>query len=271
MNDLFFHNAFLSQKRINSLLSPSAVAKKILVLDSVDSTNKFVKSKAAEGECDGYTVIANEQTAGRGRLGRSFFSPCGSGLYMSILLRPENFSASMAFKITAVAAVAVCEAIEALSDKKAEIKWVNDVYIGGKKVCGILTEASFNSDTSEIDYAVIGIGVNILPPDGGFPDEISNIAGAVYSEDALPDDIKNRLSAEIINRFSKYYLADNGSEYVEEYRKRNIVPGRRVIIISQGSSREATAIDIDQECRLKVRYDDGSEELLSSGEISIRF
>ena len=127
-------------------------------------------------------VIANEQTAGRGRLSRSFFSPKDTGIYMSLLLRPKNYSAKQAVRITTMAAVAMCEAIETVSDEKAEIKWVNDIFVRGEKVCGILTEGSFNLESGLLDYAVLGIGINIYQPKDGFPNELSSIAGAVFSE-----------------------------------------------------------------------------------------
>ncbi len=240
----------------------------IVVLPVTTSTNANVREKAMEGATEGYTVIANEQTQGRGRRGRSFFAPAGTGIYMSILLRPQNIRAEQAVCITTIAAVAVCEAIEAVSDEKAQIKWVNDVFVRGKKVCGILTEASLGMENGLLEYAILGIGINVYRPEGGFG-ELETIAGAVL--DAPKADAKNKLAAEVMNSFMKYYSNMEQSEYVKEYQKRSLAIGRQVNVLSGNDSRQAQVLSVDEECRLHVRYEDGTEETLSSGEISIRF
>ena len=142
---------------------------RLRVYPSVTSTNTILKNMAAAGEPEGAVAVAGEQTAGRGRMGRSFYSPPGTGLYLSILLRP-GIPAEETTPVTACAAVAVAESIEELSGEPAQIKWVNDVYVRGKKVCGILTEASIDCETRIADYLVVGIGVNTAPsPPGIFP------------------------------------------------------------------------------------------------------
>ena len=145
----------------------------IILLDEIDSTNNFLKQKAESGEKSGTVIIAKRQTGGKGRLGRSFFSPQG-GMYLSILLRPQ-ISAEKSLFITTAAAVAVCRAIEKVSNKKSGIKWVNDVFIDNKKVCGILTEASLDFETGGLYYAVVGIGVNLYYPKNSFPNDIKSI------------------------------------------------------------------------------------------------
>ena len=136
---------------------------------------------------------AGMQTQGRGRLGRSFFSPSDSGLYMSILLRPD-MAAADAVKITTAAAVSVALAVEKVSDQKPDIKWVNDIYINGRKICGILTEASFSMESGGLDCAVLGIGVNTYEPEGGFPEAIRDIAGPIFHE--RKSDMRNRIAAD---------------------------------------------------------------------------
>lgn len=180
-----------------------------------------------------------------------------------------------------MAAVAVCEAIEAVSGEKAQIKWVNDIYVRGRKVCGILTEGSFGLESGLLEYAVLGIGINVYQPDGGFPEELRGIAGAVF--DSRQDDAKNRMTAEFLNRFFVYYGSDNYyrtaqhgtgvevADYVEEYRRRSLVIGKQIVVLSANEAKDAVAIGVDDECRLLVRYADGTEACLSSGEISIRF
>ncbi|MDE6015744.1 MAG: biotin--[acetyl-CoA-carboxylase] ligase [Acetatifactor sp.] len=252
----------------------------ISVVPTAVSTNAIVRESADCGTPEGYVVLANEQTAGRGRLGRSFFSPQGTGIYMSLLLRPENCSSKQAVRITTMAAVAVCEAIEAVSGERAQIKWVNDIYVRDRKVCGILTEGSFGLESGLLEYAVLGIGINVYQPDGGFPEELKGIAGAVF--DSRQDDVKNRMAAEFLNRFLVYYGSDNyywtaqhgtgvgAADYVEEYRRRSLVIGKQIVVLSANEAKDAVAIGVDDECRLLVRYADGVEACLSSGEISIR-
>lgn len=258
----------LSVQGIKKYLKPICSGIDMTVLQTVDSTNAAVREKAAEGAGEGCTVIANNQTNGKGRIGRSFFSPPETGIYMSLLLRPAHYSSKQAVKLTTMAAVAGCEAIETVSGEKAQIKWVNDIYIDGKKVSGILTEASLGLENGFLDYAVLGIGINVYPPKGGFPGELENIAGAVFS---MPhDDGKNRLAAEFLNRFMTYYAKPENSGYADKYRSRSLVIGKEVQVIFPGHFQKAVALDIDEACRLIVRYEDGKTESLSSGEISVR-
>ena len=259
----------LSAQGIRKYLRPELQDMEILVTDTAVSTNAIAREEANSGKPEGYIVLANEQTGGHGRLGRSFFSPKDTGIYMSLLLRPQNCSAEQAVRITTMAAVAMCEAIEAVSDEKAGIKWVNDIFIRGKKVCGILTEGSFNLENGLLDYAVLGIGVNIYPPENGFPKELEHIAGTVFQENQC--DAKNRLISEFLNRFYDYYSSEDLSSYVEKYRSRSLVIGREVTLMSQSSSRNALVLGIDDDCHLLVRYPDGTEGHYSSGEISLRF
>lgn len=148
------------------------------VRKSLDSTNAEALRRAVDGAPEGTVIVAEEQTAGRGRRGRSFFSPAGTGIYLSILVRPA-LAAERAHLLTCSAAVAVAEAIEACAGVDASIKWVNDVYCRGKKVAGILTEGSFDLEGGVLQHAVVGIGVNVRPPHAGFPAEIAERAGAV--------------------------------------------------------------------------------------------
>lgn len=241
----------------------------ISVRQTVSSTNSLVKEMANCGAPEGCMVLANEQTAGRGRMGRSFFSPQGTGVYMSLLLRPKDFSPEQAVRITTMAAVAMCEAIEAVSDEKAEIKWVNDVFVRGKKVCGILTEGSFGLENGLLEYVVLGIGTNLYEPENGFQEEIKAIAGTVFQ--TRQSDAKNRLTAAFLNHFYTYYTASNPAEYVEKYRSRSFAIGKEVTLMSARESKNAVVLGVDDHCRLLVQYADGTEDCFSSGEISIRF
>lgn len=259
----------LSPQGIQKYLNPEYSNMDIMVLQTVDSTNVLVREKANSGLAEGYAVISNEQTEGRGRYGRKFFSPYGTGVYMSLLLRPDHYSARQAVRITTMAAVAMCEAIEDVSGETAQIKWVNDIYVKGKKVCGILTEASFGLESGMLEYAVLGVGVNVYAPQEGFPEEIEQIAGAVF--DSTQDDIKNHLVAAFLNRFMGYYVAQNPIRYIEKYRNRSLAVGKQIMVISGNKTRNASVYGVDDECRLLVKYDDGTKESLAYGEVDIRF
>lgn len=257
----------LSYNGIVSAIGKNIEKYDISVLGTVTSTNSLIKAEAAKNANEGRIIVAASQTAGRGRFGRTFFSPSDSGLYISILLRPA-LPVTAAVSVTAAAAAAVAEALETVSGKKTDIKWVNDVLINNKKVCGILTEAALDIESGALSYAVLGIGVNVYPPDGGFPDDIKNKAGALCEKKERG--LKNRLAAEIITRFFGYYSSLAEKTYLASYRARCIVPGKRITVLSGTEEIPATALGIDGDCRLLVRYEDGREEYLSSGEISIK-
>ncbi|MBR5967587.1 MAG: biotin--[Lachnospiraceae bacterium] len=258
----------LSGNGIRKYLDASLAQMKIDVYAVTDSTNIRVREAALSGASEGFAAIAGSQTAGRGRLGRSFYSPSGTGLYLSLLLRPASLPSQQTIKITTLAAVAACEAIEAVSDRKAMIKWVNDIFIDGRKVSGILTEASFSLESNTADYVILGIGFNILTPDGGFPDEIKNIAGSIFT--APQKDIRNRLAAEFINRFMKSYHAPSFGGYEKKYRERSLAVGRTVDVLLPEGPKEALVLDVDDDCRLLVEYPDGTRDSLYSGEVSIK-
>lgn len=259
----------LSVQGIRKYLKPACASMELEVLPVAESTNVLLKERAGAGAKDGYVLLANSQTAGRGRLGRSFYSPGDTGVYMSLLLRPQGYSPDQAVRLTTMAAVAACEAIEEVSGKEAQIKWVNDVYMDHKKVSGILTEAAFSLEDSGLDYIVVGIGINAYPPKEGFPPELEQIAGTVFQE--RRSDGKNRLAAAFLNHFMDCYAAGEKMDYAKEYRARSLVIGKEIRVISPTGQKEARALDVDEECRLVVQYGDGSRETLSSGEISIRF
>ncbi len=239
----------------------------LIVLDTVSSTNDYLKELAAKGAPDGTTVISLNQSKGKGRLGRSFYSPENTGVYLSILLRPK-LSLSECLLLTTAAAVAVAEAVENVSGKKAMIKWVNDVFLNNKKICGILTEASTDIESGGLSYAVVGIGVNICEPSGGFPDEIKDIAGAVFeSGDNAP---RAKLAADIIKRFYYFYETLPERTFLNGYTKRSFLLGKKVKVINGENISPATALEIDRDCRLLVRFENGEEKWLSSGEVSVK-
>lgn len=265
----------LSPQGIRKYLQEAYRELELLVLPTASSTNAVVKERANSGCGEGLLVVSNEQTEGKGRRGRSFFSPGKTGIYMSLLLRPKHFTANQAAQITTMAAVAMCEAIEEVSGEQAGIKWVNDIFVRGKKVCGILTEASLDMESGLLEYAVLGAGVNVYSPGDGFPEEIKEVAGAVFENTG--DDRKNRLTAAFLNHFMTYYEAENGAAkrndtaaYIEKYQARSMAVGKEIVVLSGEQGRNAFAYGVDEECRLLVRYEDGQTDRLSCGEISIR-
>ena len=270
----------LSAAGIRRYLGPGADGLDIHTEYSVSSTNTVLREKAAAGAPEGYVLAAVTQTAGKGRVGRSFFSPADTGLYLSLILRPQRFSALRAQRFTTIAAVAACEAVEEVTGVPAGIKWVNDIYVNGKKVSGILTEASIGLEDGFLEYAVVGIGFNMYPPKDGFPEEIKDRAGAV-TDIRVPDG-RNLLAAAFLGRFMYYYEAEKNAgdggaaeteapgSYVKKYREKSIVTGKDVLVLHASGPERAHAVSIDDECRLVVRYEDGRTETLSSGEISIR-
>lgn len=247
------------------IISPLEISKnlqkniQILYFEEINSTNNYIKAKADSPEF--LTVIANSQTSGKGRMNRNFHSPQNSGIYMSILLKPK-FKAENSVLITAAAAVAVSEAIESLCPVNTKIKWVNDIFINNKKVCGILTEGSLNPDGS-FNYAVLGIGINAYMPKNNFPEEIRNIAGAVFKEEK--ENLRNRLISLIINNFLRYYNDLEKRDFLEIYKQKSLVLGKEIVT----PNGKALVLDIDDNCRLSVEYKNGEKQFLSSGEISI--
>jgi BirA family biotin operon repressor/biotin-[acetyl-CoA-carboxylase] ligase len=235
----------------------------VLVLKTVDSTNTYAKKLAIEGAAHGTLVVAEEQTAGRGRYGKSFFSPKGTGLYMSVILRPGT-NVSAAQMVTVAAAVSVCETIEAITGLSPQIKWVNDVFLSGKKVCGILSEAGTNFETGEIDYIIVGIGVNCSTLAQDFPPEIRSLAASV-SYDGL---IRNRLCSSIYDCLIAMFEHLSDRSIIDAYRDRSMMLNRRISFTFNGVTLQGVAMDINDAGNLIVRCDSGDTITLVGGEVS---
>ncbi|MBN7774371.1 biotin--[acetyl-CoA-carboxylase] ligase [Clostridium aminobutyricum] len=255
----------LSEQGVRMHLRPNNSSMPLYVHSIIDSTNQGAKLLALQGAEHGTVVLANEQTKGRGRLGRDFYSPASTGIYLSIILKP-NFDSSKSVLVTTAASVAVVRAIKKVCQCDAVIKWVNDVYIGEKKICGILTEAVSNFENGEIEYLVLGIGVNCQLPANGFPEEIKEKAGVI----PVPFS-RNMLAAEIINQVLEIYAELESRNFIQEYKQKSMVLGKNIQVIRKGVSLEAFARDIDEDGGLLVEFPDGTKEVLNTGEISIRF
>lgn len=249
--------------RLRALLSTDGL--QLQGYSSVESTNALCKAAAEHGAPEGTVILADHQHGGRGTRGRSFYSPCGTGLYMSILLRP-TLPAEACLSVTTAAAVAVCRAIERVSPQTAQIKWVNDVYCGGNKVCGILTEAALAPQTGGVSYAVLGIGINVCDPDGGFPEELKGIAASVFGKERGD---RALLAAAVLDAFFELYPRLGEGAHIAEYRRRSMLDGRTVTVSTPDGVREATVCGIDEQCRLQVRYANGEDARLCSGDVQL--
>lgn len=253
-------------------LQPELSFLQLEIHESIDSTNTRAKEYALQGKEEGLVILAQEQTAGRGRMGRSFYSPSGSGLYVSFLLRPQ-FAPQEALFLTTAAAVATAEAIEEVTGVQAEIKWVNDVFCHGKKVCGILTESSVNSEQNQLEYAVTGIGLNLWEPKKGFSEELQTIAGTIY-QGTMPgleeaNAIRCRLITSLIQHFWYYYEHLTDKRFMSEYKRRSFLLGKEVYTVAENSV-AGLAVDVDDDGHLVLECKDGSRVVLDSGEVSVR-
>lgn len=255
----------LSAERITAFNTSDNMRGEIIVFDTLSSTNTYAKELAAKGAANGTIVIAEYQTGGKGRLGRRFESPSGVGLYMSVIIRPV-FDISLAPMITSAAAVAAAEAVEKLCGADICIKWVNDLYLNGRKICGILTEAALNPNLRKLDYAVIGIGINVRKCE--FPDEIKDIATSIEAETGKIID-RNKLCGEILSRLEYYIMNIEKKSHLGEYRRRELLTGNHITANTGGEAVEGYAVGIDDNANLILRLSDGSEKSLVSGEANL--
>ncbi len=241
----------------------------LLVPPEAPSTNTIAKELALQGAPGGTVVLTGKQTGGRGRRGRAFESPEG-GIYLSLLIRPQ-LPAEEGVRLTLAACVGVCRAMAALCGKEGQIKWVNDVYYAGKKVCGILTEGATSLENGLLDYAVVGVGLNYRWPEGGFSPELAAIAGSLYGPGSQPPFSRNSMAAALIDQLMDCLSRPLDPSIMAEYRARSMVAGKAIQVLRGEGSRPALAKAILEDGRLLVQYeDDGAEEALCSGEVSIR-
>lgn len=260
----------LTLEELEPFLHTSFIGRSIIYLDSVDSTNTYAK-KAAEGPFrDGTVIIAEEQIAGRGRLGRYWVSPRGKGIWMTIMLKPDILPFD-APKLTIVAACAVAKALWSCCGLEAGIKWPNDIVAGGKKLCGILTEMSAEED--EIKHVIIGIGINANLGLDDFGPEVLDIATSIRIEKGNTVSRK-AVVASVLREFEQLYrdFVREGSIdfFLDEYKDKSAVLGKEIRITSKKEELTGTAVDISKEGHLLVRLEDGALKEVMSGEVSIR-
>lgn len=265
---LVLEKDLLLKGRIDELIKDTGL--ETLVLDEIDSTNDHARRLAMDGASD-LVVISDYQTKGKGRRGRSFLSPKGTGLYMSFLLHP-TMDISKATKITCMIAVAAAKAIEKVTGKDPKIKWVNDLYLNDRKISGILTEGFTSLEDGSLSHVIVGIGINMYMPPEGFPEEIKDKAGVLMPEGMTETDLRNRICAAVINEFMALYTKGEDADFLDDYRKRSNLIGGYVKVIPSGLEPlkgYAKVLSIDDEFRLVVEHDNGKVEALSTGEVSV--
>lgn len=255
----------ISEPEILKWTTAQTIGRRLEVHSQLDSTNIRAKLLASQGAPHGYLVCADSQVSGRGRFGRSFFSPEHSGVYITYVLRP-SLPADRAVNITSLAAVAVARAIETLCDADVKIKWVNDLYINDRKTCGILCEASLDFESGMLEYVALGIGVNVAKT--VFPEELKDIATSIENECGQPVS-RSRLIAEISNQLDAMYDQLESCAFMAESRRRSLVIGRDVTVLRGEERYPAHVLDIDDQGRLVIRTDKGVSRM-GSGEISIK-
>lgn len=258
----------MSPEGIRPWLFPKSRELNINVYKTIGSTNQEAKKLALEGAKAGTVIISEEQTQGRGRMGRTFYSPPRSGIYLSLVLRPR-VNPNEAMLLTTGASVGVRRAIKKVTGIDTQIKWVNDLYLNDLKIAGILTEAVTNFENGQFEFVIIGIGVNFKEPDEAFPEELKEIAGALF--DKKPDALtRNRLAAEIINEVLEICTDLGNRDFLSEYKAHSLVLGKPIRVLRQEKWETAIAMNINDDGGLVIKNESGKIETLNSGEISIR-
>ncbi|MBK5246227.1 MAG: biotin--[acetyl-CoA-carboxylase] ligase [Peptostreptococcaceae bacterium] len=258
---------------------------KIYCFKTINSTNAKAKQLAVQGGIDMALIVSEEQTNGRGRMGRIFFSPNASGIYMSLLIKPD-FDISKSILATTAASVAVCRAIDSVLNINCRIKWVNDIFLADRKIGGILTEAITDFESGQVEYIVIGIGINYWAPKVPFPEDIKDTAGSLLNESSsnsmgnttnlsnIFPKSRNELVGEISSELISLLNSLNNIDFLEEYKSRSLILGHQVTFSTlkngQIFSESGKAVDIDSDGSLVVLLEDGNKKTINSGEVTIR-
>lgn len=265
---LIYNTSLISKKSISSYLNKEFSNIDIYTYKITSSTNELAKKLALSGAKHGTVIIAEEQTKGKGRMGRTFYSPPNTGIYMSIILRP-NLTPLDSILVTTSSSVLICDAIYKVTGIDCQIKWINDIYINNKKVGGILIETSSNFKSENIDYLILGIGINLTTPKNGFPNEIKESAGYLYDKNNNCIN-KNILCAEILNNILSVIPNIKDYNFIPEYKKRSIILNKEILYKSYGNTFTGKAIDITKDGSLVIKHKDDTIKILNSSEISIR-
>ncbi len=256
----------LSAPVIRRFLTAGNRAFDFTIRDTVTSTNSVARQLSEEGAKEFTVVLADRQTEGRGRRGRTFYSEGAHNIYMSLILRP-TLPPDRAIWITAAAPVSAVRALKKVAGIDASIKWVNDIFVFGKKVAGILTEGALDMESGTLSYAVMGIGINIGRTD--FPPEIADVAGSLEALTKKPI-ARAAVIGAFLSEFYRIYTALPALDFMEEYRRRSLAIGRTVTVADPGGAYPATVTDVTNDGTLVIKKENGETAVLVSGEISIK-
>ena len=262
--------ARLRPEELSEQFRDRRIGRELLYFDTIDSTNNELKRRAVSGTVDGTVILADQQTGGRGRRGRSFVSPAGKGLYLSAALRPRCPLSEIS-TLTAWTAVALCDAVEAVCGVRPGIKWPNDLVLNRKKLCGILTELEWEAESGEFSCVIIGAGINVSQDEADFGPEVAPIAiSLAQALGTAPD--RTELAAQVIRSLNALYddFPAQNAAYLECFRRDCLTVGNPIKVISGAGERIGTATGISDDFGLTVRWEDGSTETLTSGEVSVR-
>ena len=253
-----------------SRLNTRQMGRRVLYFDSLDSTNNEIKRQSIDHVENGLTIIADCQTGGRGRRGRSFLSPAGKGLYLSLLMQPLCSMEELSM-LTAWSAVALCDAVERACGVRPGIKWPNDLVLQGKKLCGVLTELELEAETGQPRYVIVGIGTNVFQTEADFGPEVAPIAISLAQALDTPPG-RTALAAEILRSMDALYqdFPQARQRYLNQYRRDCLTLGKNISVVRPDGTREGFAAGISEDFALIVRWEDGTEETLSAGEVSVR-
>ncbi len=260
----------ISQGELAGQLKGCTVGRNLICLDSVDSTNNYAKQLANEGAPGGTVVVADQQTGGRGRMGNAFDSPSGKGLYLTVLLRPE-MEPAQTVNLTAWAAVAVCDALEQITGVRPGIKWTNDIIMQHRKVCGILTEMGLEAESGQLQYVIVGIGINVSQTEEDFGPELAEKAVSL-AQAGYPAVRRADLAAALIRALDRMVCAfpREKETWLARYRKDCVTVGHQVRLVQKGNEKIAFAREIDDQFALVVTEADGTESIVSAGDVSVR-
>lgn len=261
--------SYLNKKEIFKHLETKYIGNKTEILDRVDSTLNYIKNLKEDEKVEGMVVISDEQTGGRGRRGRSFFSPKDSSIYLSILLKPR-FSLSDINLITVICGISVVSAVKKVTGIDCDIKWVNDVFIDGRKICGILTEGILSVENGSIDSVIIGVGINVNRPEKeNVPEELKNIIGFINDYTNKTEN-RNKIIAEFLNEFEKRYLQLDKNILYKEYKEKMLYLNENIECYMGKEKLNGTLVDLNKDFSINVITDSGEVKNFNSGEISIR-
>ncbi|MCR5771454.1 MAG: biotin--[acetyl-CoA-carboxylase] ligase [Butyrivibrio sp.] len=265
------NNDVFDEKKIRSYLTLPMENIDIVVLKETSSTNSLAYQYALQGYNEGLVILSRQQSLGRGHKGHTFYSPYGSGIYLSLLLRPLDLTQQDTGFITCMSAAAMCRALREVSGKDVGIKWANDLFLNDKKICGILTEGALDLESGLLNFCITGCGVNLYPPKDGFPKDISDIAGALF--DDYQSDAGSMIPAFYINYFFEYYeefKKGNHEGFLNDYRKYSLIIGKDILLEMNNKKYKAHITSIDDSCRLVIDYEGNKDFRLEPGKGSIK-